>query len=94
MEGAHIPSPSHEFISPDLPLLDAELIDDEPTPSLVEQGLIPHAHRSNPVSQPQSTVRRDSRGQMKRLQPRTGETPNCFFSERPWATIWTFLFCH
>ena len=71
-EGVHIPSPSHEFISPDLPLLDAELIDDGPTPSLVEQGLIPHAHRSNPASQPQSTVRRDSRGQMKRLQPRTG----------------------
>jgi hypothetical protein len=71
-EGAHIPSPSHEFISPDLPLLDAELIDVEPTPSLVEQGLIPHAHRSNPVPQPHSTIRRDSRGQMKRLQPRIG----------------------
>ena len=71
-EGAHIPSASNEFISPDLPLLDAELLEDEPSPSLVEQGLIPHAHRSNSVSQPHSTVRRDSRGQRKRIQHRTG----------------------
>ena len=70
-EGAHVPSTSEEFNSPDIPLLDAELIDDEPAPSLVEQGLIRHSTNTNATTNNASTVRRDSKGQRKRFQVRT-----------------------
>ena len=70
-DGAHIPSTADEFNSPDIPLLDAELIEEEPALSLVEQGLIRHStHTSTPTNNA-STVRRDSKGQRKRLQVRT-----------------------
>ncbi|MEC7113245.1 MAG: hypothetical protein VXW72_06865, partial [Candidatus Thermoplasmatota archaeon] len=42
-DGAHIPSTADEFNSPDIPVLDAELIEEEPALSLVEQGLIRHS---------------------------------------------------
>ena len=70
--GAHIPSTAGEFNSPDIPLLDAELIDDdEPALSLVEQGLIRHSISTNAATNNDSTVRRDSKGQRKRFQVRT-----------------------
>ena len=70
-DGAHIPSTADEFNSPDIPLLDAESIEEEPALSLVEQGLIRHStHTSTPTNNA-STVRRDSKGQRKRLQVRT-----------------------
>ena len=70
-EGAHIPSNPDEFSSPDLPLMDAELVEQEPTLSLVEQGLIPHSNLTNPKPNHHSIIRRDSKGQRKRLQHRT-----------------------
>jgi len=70
-EGAHVPSNPDEFSSPDLPLMDAELVEQEPTLSLVEQGLIPHSNHTNLKPNHHSVIRRDSKGQPKRLQPRT-----------------------
>ena len=70
-DGAHIPSTADEFNSPDIPLLDAELIEEEPALSLVEQGLIRHSTSTNAATNNASTVRRDSKGQRKRFQVRT-----------------------
>jgi len=70
-DGAHVPSTADEFNSPDIPLLDAELIEEEPTLSLVEQGLIRHSTSTNASTNNASTVRRDSKGQRKRFQVRT-----------------------
>ena len=70
-EGAHIPSTADEFNSPDIPLMDAELIDDEPALSLVEQGLIRHSTHPNAAQNSPPNVRRDSKGHRKRFQVRT-----------------------
>ena len=50
---------------------DAELIEEEPALSLVEQGLIRHSTSTNAATNNASTVRRDSKGQRKRFQVRT-----------------------
>ena len=70
-EGAHIPSNPEAFISPDLPLFNPEAISEENTPSLVEQGAIPSNIHSASTPKSTPTVRRDSKGRLKRLQRRT-----------------------
>ena len=70
-EGAHIPSSADEFNSPDVPLMDAELIEEESALSLVEQGLIRHSTHASAAKSNPSTVRRDSKGHRKRFQIRT-----------------------
>lgn len=70
-DGAHIPSTPDAFSSPDLPLLDPELIDEQEALSLVEQGLIQRGGAGAKPSDFVTSIRRDARGQKKRLQPRT-----------------------
>ena len=70
-EGAHIPSTPEAFTSPDLPLLNAELVEQEPSLSLVEQGMVRQQNSSPPASDTAARIRRNSRGEMKRIQPRT-----------------------
>ena len=66
-----VTSRPNAFVSPDLPLMNAELIEDESELSLVEQGMIRGESEvpSNIDAGPR--IRRNSRGQMKRIQPRT-----------------------
>ena len=70
-DGAHIPSSPDAFSSPDLPLFNPELVDEPEALSLVEQGLIQRSGASAEPSDFVTTIRRNSRGERKRLQPRT-----------------------
>ena len=67
----HMPSTADVFVSPDLPLMNAELIDSEPGLSLVEQGMIRSGHQRPTQMNTSARVRRNSKGQLKRIQPRT-----------------------
>ena len=67
----HMPSTADVFVSPDLPLMNAELIDNEPELSLVEQGMIRSGHQRPTQMNTSARVRRNSKGQPKRIQPRT-----------------------
>ena len=70
-EGAHIPTNAEAFTSPDLPLYVPEIVEEEQTPSLVEQGMIHNVQPSTQTSNASPKIRRNARGEMKRLQTRT-----------------------
>ncbi|MDP6223503.1 MAG: hypothetical protein QGF34_00400 [Candidatus Poseidoniaceae archaeon] len=70
-EGAHIPSTPDAFTSPDLPLFDPDALVEEHSLSLAEQGEIRHQEDRPSETTAGTSVRRDSKGRLKRLQRRT-----------------------
>ena len=66
-----VTSRPNAFVSPDLPLMNAELIEDESELSLVEQGMVRGESDVSSNLDAGPRIRRNSRGQMKRIQPRT-----------------------
>ena len=74
-EGAHIPSTPDAFTSPDMPLFDPDALSQENSLSLAEQGEIREQDKGTVMAPQGMGVRRDSKGQLKRLQRRTSAKP-------------------